>query len=62
MKNDETLFADIRNVLPNLAQLLDEMKVEREQGSGLNWSPYCQEQREALTALMHRIDARGERP
>lgn len=50
------ILRDIRLFLPNVAQMLDEMKVERS-FRHIDWTDYNQEQRELLTALMRRIDA-----
>jgi hypothetical protein len=57
MDSTDALARDLIPFLNNVAQMLDEMKTERGHGHGLAWTPYNQEQRDALTAFLHRSHA-----
>ncbi len=51
------IIRDLIPLLTNLAQMLDEMKIERGQHPTIEWTTYNQEQREALTAMVRRAQA-----
>lgn len=57
MDSTDALTRDLIPFLNYIASMLDEMKVEREQGQGLAWTTHNQEQREALTAFLRRAHA-----
>jgi hypothetical protein len=50
MDSTDVLVRDLIPFLGNIAQMLDEFKVER----GDKWTPYNQEQRDRLTAFLRR--------
>jgi hypothetical protein len=56
MDSTDALARDLIPFLGNIAQMLDETRVERDAGHGLNWTPWCQEQRDTLTALLRRAN------
>ena len=58
MSKQTKLLADIRKLLPDLASLLDEVKMGRTQGrpDSLPWTDYTQGLRDKLTGLMRQID------
>jgi hypothetical protein len=53
MDSTDALTRDLIPFLGNVAQMLDEMKVER----GRNWTSYNQQQRETLTEILSRAHA-----
>lgn len=57
MDSTDALVRDLIPFLGNIAQMLDEMKVERQQHPIIEWTAYNQEQRDNLTAFLRRASA-----
>jgi hypothetical protein len=60
---DTNVLTGIRQLLANLAPMLDEMRTERVQhGSGLPWTDWNQEQRNRISGYLSIIDKLATRP
>jgi hypothetical protein len=57
MDSTEALARDLIPFLGNVAQMLDEMKVERNAHPTIMWTAYNQEQRDTLAAFLRRATA-----